>query len=185
MIEVGLDEMMRSGDVSPETVNVCELLFEWRDFICKGSSFDAEPRGETRPHPVPPKDVAVDYVESLISSGGSGCGPFKMTGKKTSVGHVGEAVPLWGGAREKKWPARFATDGCVDGEGDAHVHGVAESVADDGMRTMNVPGEVVAGCGGKEFVFLSVVEVFYVETRLFFPEGRCRQFPFAVGFKGS
>jgi len=115
------------------------LLFKWGALAGEWCGYDAEPIGEARPHPVPAEDVSVDDVEGLVASGGSDCCPFEVTGEKTRVGHVGEAVPLGCGAGEEEGAAGFAADGGVGGEGDAHVHGVAEGVADDGVGAMDAP----------------------------------------------
>ena len=147
-----------------------ELLFEGSAFAWEWGGFDAEPRGEARPHPAPAEDVAVDDVEGLVAGGGCGCGPFEMAGEQAGVGHVGEAVPLGSGAGEEEGAAGFAADGGVGGEGDAHVHGVAEGEADDGVGAVDAPAELVAGGGGEDLVFLGVVEVFDVEAGLFFAE---------------
>ena len=64
-----------------------------------------------------------------------------MAREEAGVGHVGEAVPLRRRAGEEEGPTGLAADGRVGGEGDAHVHRVAERVADDGVGAMNAPGK--------------------------------------------
>jgi len=183
-VEVGFDEMVRVRDAFPDLLGARELLLEWSALAGEWGGFDAEPGGETRPHPAPPEDVAVDDVEGLITRGGSGCGPLEMAGEEARVGHVGEAIPLGCGAGEEEGPFGFAADAGVGGEGDAHVHGVAEGEADDGVRAMDAPAEFVAGGCGEDFVFLGVVEVVDVETGLFFAEGSGGERASSVGFEG-
>jgi hypothetical protein len=185
VVEVGFGEMVTVGDVAPDWFGVGELLLEGGAFAGEGRGFDAEPLGEAGPHPAPAEDVAVDDVEGLVAGGGRGGGPLEMAGEETGVGHVGEAVPLGCGAGEEEGAIGLAAEGGVGGEGDAHVHGVAESVADDGVGAVDAPCEVVAGGGGEDFVFLGVVEVVDGEAGLFFTEGRGGEGAFAVGFEGS
>ena len=98
-----------------------------------------------------------------------------MACEDARVGDVGEAVPLHSRARKSEAAAGFAADRRVDGEGNAHVHGVAEGVADDGVRAVNAPGKAVARGRGVNLVFLRVVEVVDIEARLFFTKGCGRQ----------
>jgi hypothetical protein len=48
----------------------------------------------------------------------------------------------------------------------AHVHGVADGLADDGVRAMDAPAEAVALRRGEQRVHLRVVEVLDVEPLL-------------------
>src|ERR1700679_41745 len=106
-----------------------------------------------------------------------------MPSEEGGARHVGEAIPLRCRSGEEEWLACFAADGGVGGEGDSHVHGVAECVADDGVGAMDAPTEVVSGGGGEDLVLLGVVEVFDVEAGLFFAEWGGGELAFAVGLE--
>jgi hypothetical protein len=114
-----------------------------------------------------------------VGRGGEG-GPLQMAGEEAGVGHVGEAVPLDRGAGEDEGHTGFAAEAGVDGEGDAHVHGVADGVSNDGMGALDRPGEALAGGGCEDRVFLGVVKVLDGEAGLVFAEGSGGEGAFAV-----
>ncbi len=186
-VEVGFDEVVPLGEDAPLLVGFGggELGFEWGGFGWKRGGGEVEPIGEARPHPGPAEDVSVDHVEGLVAGGGGGGGPEEMTREEAGVGHVGERVPLGGGAGEDEGCAGFAAERGVDGEGDAHVHGVAVGVADDGVGAVDGPGEALLGGRGEELVFLRVVEVFERQAGLLFAEGCGGEGSFAVGLEGA
>ena len=79
-----------------------------------------------------------------------------------------------GAARELEWPAEFLADRSIGGERRAHVHRVADRLADDRMRTMHAPGETVALGGGVNLVLLAIIEIGKVQTRLLLAQRRRR-----------
>src|ERR1700747_2391761 len=85
-----------------------------------------------------------------------------MRGKQFCVRNVGERVPFKFRAGKDEGLACFPADAAVDAERDAHIHGVAERVADDTVRAVNTPAESAPLGRLVEEVFLRVVEV---ETR--------------------
>ena len=77
-------------------------------------------------------------------------------------------------------------DRSIGGERRAHVHRVADRLANDRMRPVHAPGEAVAPRGGVHFVFLVVVEVRDVETRLLLAHrGRRKEPASRVGLERS
>ena len=106
-----------------------------------------------------------------------------MVGEQAGVGHVGQARPLRFGAGKAERTAGFAADGGVGGECDAHVHRIADGIADDGVRAVDGPAEAVAVGGGEDFVFLGVIEVLDVEPALFLAEGRGRELALSIRFE--
>ena len=98
-----------------------------------------------------------------------------MPGQQPGVGDVGRPVVLLGRPREDERPPRLLGDGAVGGERDAHVHGVAQRVADDGVRPVHRPAEAVLVGRGEEEVLLVVVEVLVVQARLALAERRLRR----------
>src|ERR1700740_849520 len=106
-----------------------------------------------------------------------------MPCKKPCIGHVCETVPLHCGAWKLERTSRVAADGGIHGECDTHVHRVADRVANDRVRTMHAPSEAIAFSSGEHLIFLCVIEIFYIETRLLFAKGRCRQLTFAICLK--
>ena len=178
--EVGFDEIMFFGDAFPDGGGVGELLLQRCDFTTPWGGCDAEPAGEAGPHPAPAEDVAVNHVECLVATRWAGGSPFQMAREEAGVSHVGEAVPLRCRAGEEEGTTGLAADGRVCGEGDAHIHRVAEGVTDDGVGAMNAPGKTSAGGSGEDFVFLGVVEVLNVQAALLLAERGSRETTFAV-----
>ena len=80
-------------------------------------------------------------------------------------------------------PARLAAERRVDRQRRAHVHGVADRLADHRVRPVDAPGEAVARGGGEDLVLLRVVEVLDVEPALLLAERRLRQRALAVGLE--
>jgi hypothetical protein len=184
-IEIRFDQVVRLCDVSPDFSGASELLLEGCAVAGEGSGVNAEPLCETGPHPTPAKYVSVDDVEGLVAGCRRCRGPLKMASEQSCIGHIGKAIPLGCRAGEEKRPLCFAADGGVGGEGDPHVHGVAEGVADDGVGAMYAPGKTCAGGGGEDFVFLGVVEVVHVQAALLLAERGSGETTFAVGLEGA
>jgi hypothetical protein len=86
-------------------------------------------------------------------------------------------------ARKDERPPGLAADGGVDRQRGAHVHGVADRVADDGVRPVHAPAIAVALGGGEHLVLLRVVEILEVEPRLLLAERCRRQLAFAIGLE--
>ncbi len=74
-------------------------------------------------------------------------------------------------------------DGGLDGERLAHVHRVADGVADDGVRAVDAPGEPVTLGRLPELVLLGVVEVRVGQAGLVLVERGVRDVPGAVGLE--
>ena len=75
-------------------------------------------------------------------------------------------------AGEGEGPPGLLADRGEDGERDAHVHGVAERVADQGVRPVHAPAEAPARRGREHLVLLDVVEVLDRQPRLLLAERR-------------
>ena len=80
------------------------------------------------------------------------------------------------------WP-EFPADGCLDGERESHVHGVADRMPDHRMRPVHGPAKALLPGGSPQLVFLGVVEVGRRQPRLAFAEGGVRHFPRRIRFK--
>lgn len=144
-----------------------------------GGGGDAEPGGKLGPQPVPAEDVAIDDVEGLVATGGAGCCPMQLAGQLAGVGYVGQPIPLHGRAWEDEGAPSLATDAGIDSQGGAHVHDIADGVADDGVRTVDAPRKTVSGGGFEQGVFLGVVEILDIEPGHALAEGCLGQGPFA------
>ena len=82
-----------------------------------------------------------------------------LLGEQAGVGHVRDAVPLRLRTGEDERLVPLAADRGLHRQRLAHVHRVADGVADDRVRPVDAPGEAVARGGGEELVLLGVVEV--------------------------
>ena len=91
--------------------------------------------------------------------------------RRASVTSV-EPLVLLRRAGEDEGPPGLPADRGVDGERDAHVHGVAERVADQGVRPVHAPAEAPARRGREDLVLLGVVEVLDRQPRLLLAERR-------------
>ncbi len=89
------------------------------------------------------------------------------------------------GPREHEGQPLLATDGGLRGQRLAHVHRVAEGVADDRVRPVHAPGEAVALGGREQLVLLRVVEVRVRQPVLVLVERRVRQVALAVRLEGT
>ena len=87
----------------------------------------------------------------------------------------------WKGKRSPGFPA----DRGVNRQCHAHVHGVADGIADDRVRAMDAPAEAVSLRRGKHFIFLRVVEILDVEPRLILAKRRRGQLALAIGLERS
>ena len=98
------------------------------------------------PQPAPAKDISIHDIEGLIAGLGRGRGPLQMTRQKPCVRHICERVPLQVGAGKDKGLIQLAADGGVDGQGYAHVHGIAECVSHDAVGPVDAPAEGATFC---------------------------------------
>lgn len=97
-----------------------------------------------------------------------------MPGQQGRAGHVSKAIPLRG-RPERKMAVPFPGRSSRTPPAYAHVHGVADGVANDGVRPVHAPAEPVALRCRENLVFLRVIEILYVEPRLVLADRRRRQ----------
>ena len=106
-----------------------------------------------------------------------------MPGQQAGIGHVGQAIPLHGRTGKDERATGLAAQGSVDRQGDAHVHGVADSIADNRVGPVDTPSEPLAFGRGKHLIFLSVIKIGDIQASLFFAK-RCRgQGAVAIGLE--
>src|SRR5580692_3514814 len=173
--EIGFDETVFDGHFLPDSPVVRHLAFQGDWGSLEAFPRNAKPFRDARPQPAPSKDVAVNDVVGLVLGDIGGARPDKLFGEHARIGHVREAVPLRGAARELEWPAKFFADRSIGGERGPHVHRVADRFADDRMGAVHAPGETIAISPGVEFVLLAIIEVGEVQTRLLLPQRRRRR----------
>ena len=181
--EVGLDQPMTGGDVGPETLLSEHLLFQRTGLPCVAYGFDAEIGGQRGPHAPPAEGVAVDDVVGLVAHSVGGGRPDHVFGQQPAVRHVRKAVPLRLGAGEDERLPEFPADGCLDGERETHVHGIADRMPDYRVRAVHGPAKALVPGGSPQLVFLGVVEVGRRQPRLAFAEGSIRHLPRRIRFK--
>ncbi|MDT4874648.1 hypothetical protein FQZ97_1099600 [compost metagenome] len=81
------------------------------------------------------------------------------------ISHVSQTVPLRPGAGKLKWFAGFLAQRSKGRQRHAEVHGIADGVANHGVRSVDAPGEAIPLSCGEEFIFLGVVKVLDVQAR--------------------
>ena len=86
----------------PSRPRLRQLWLERRRAARVRGGLNPEVGREPRPEPAPAENVAVDDVERLVAAGLGGRGPFQVPGEDAGIGHVGQPVPLLGGAGETK-----------------------------------------------------------------------------------
>ncbi len=182
-VHVRFGQIVAFCNLAPDRSILGHLLFERLYGAIEGGGFQLEPGGNAAPHPLPAEDIAIDDVEFAVGCTRCRGSPEEMAGEKVGAGHVGQPLPLHLDAREAEGAAGVLADGSVDGKRRAHVHGIADSLADNRMRAMDAPGKAVAGGCRKHFVFLGVVEIIDLEPALFLAERRLRQGALAVVFE--
>src|SRR6266542_6769703 len=97
-----------------------------------------------------------------------------MIGEEACIGHVRDRLPLLVRPRKAEATTGLTTDGAVDGERDAHVHGITEGPADQRVWPVHRPCESVPLGSLEEDVLLDVVEVLVRQARLLLRERRVR-----------
>ena len=178
--DVLLPQSFALGQSGPHRLRPHHLLLQGSGRTLEADRLDPQGLGQARPHPAPAEDIAVGDVEGQVARSRSGGRPVHLLGQDAGVGHVGQRVPLRPGAGEHERPAGLAADGRLDGERLAHVHGVADGVADDGVRAVHAPGEPVPFGRLPELVLLGVVEVRVGQARLVLVERGVRHVTGAV-----
>ncbi|CAH0290609.1 hypothetical protein SRABI128_03885 [Microbacterium sp. Bi128] len=174
---------MAGGDGRPHAFHAAHLLLQRPRFVAVTYRLDPEVVGQRRPHAPPAEDIAVDDVVGLVANVVR-CGrPDHVVRQQSAVGHVREAVPLRLGAREDERLAQVLTDGCLNGEGEPHVHGVPDRMSDHRMRPVHGPAKALLRGRSPQLVFLGVVEVRRRQPRLALPKGGVRHFPGRIRLK--
>jgi hypothetical protein len=85
--------------------------------------------------------------------------------------------------KTKGWP--LALHRLAHGQRQSHVHGIAQRIADDGVRAVHAPRQAVLRGRCKQPVFLSIVEILDGLAALLFAERRHGHGALAVGVEGS
>ncbi|GEM_PF-3679084 len=174
---------MVRGNRPPGGLGLQHSTLQGHHLLRVGRGLNTKIRSEARPQPLPAEYVPVNGVEVLVGCRRAGGCPFQLLGQQASIGHVRHAVPLLRGSWEDKGPAFFPAQGGVHCQRLAHIHGIAQRIADNGMRTMHAPAIAILLGSREKRILLGIVEVLHRLSTLLFTERGHRYGTFAVGFK--
>ncbi len=174
-VEAALHQPVPLRNRLPDRSAVLHLRLERRGLLLETDPLDAELLGDARPHPVPAKHVAVGDVVSVVLGEVVNACPDELLAEHAGVGHIGQSVPLRFAAGELERTAGLLADHGEGGERRAHIHGVADRLADDRVRPVHAPSEAEALRRLVDLVFLVIVEIREGEPRVLFAHRRHRQ----------
>ena len=175
LVHVRLRESVLRSKRLPTLRRIVHSTLQWkRSTRPRPLPFHAEIRGNLRPKPAPPEQVAVRNVVRLPMRRRGARGPCELLREHPRVRDIGQCVPLLMRTRKDERLTALAIQRGIYSERLAHVHRVARRVADDGVGAMHRPCEAIGGSCAKQRILLRVVEVQALAVAACF---RGREFP--------
>ena len=183
--DIGFRQIMLLRDGAPLRGRILHALSQRRHRLGQIRRLDAEVGGQARPQPLPAEHVAIDDIEIFVACGGAVRRPRQVARDLARVRHVGQTMPLRGRTRKDEGRAAGLAQIRVHGQGQTHVHGIAQRIADDGVRAVHAPRKAVLGGRREQAVFLLIVKILDVLAALLFAERRHRHCSLAIRIERS
>ena len=183
--DVRFRQIMLLRDGTPLRGRILHALGERRHRFRQVCRCHAKIRGQARPQPLPAKHVAIDDIEIFVPCGGAVRRPRQVARDLARVRHVGQTMPLRGRTGKDEGCAAGLAQIRVHGQGQTHVHGIAQRIADDGVRAVHAPRKTVLSGRFKQAVFLCIVKILHGLAALLFAERRHRHCSLAIRIERS